>query len=389
VRGGLFGVAVNVDASTTTWDYGIQPADHIEISENTVSGCTRALYVYNTRANIRANNVHDLAPEGIGIYSSQGSVSQIKNNEVRIGAPNARAIYVLDNKGTLVEGNSLIGSSDVLTPTTAVTLYGFEDLVLRNNAIRGFYWGTNAYTGGSARVERNIFQGTAAWAMSFGTAITNTQVTIADNIVRGSYWGLRLDDDGGYGLRATVRGNAFGDNVVGVLLAASTKAGQVQLHGNAFCGNLTAGLRSESEARVDATDNWWGSNDGPRPEGSGDLVDALGIADVSPWMRLKASMQRTEDDHATITAILSGERYRLSGYSLILTTDQGTFAANSATRSTVLTDAYGQAQAVLELSQGQKANVTISTACGPVLTLGVTQAVPVVPLPFRLPPLLR
>ncbi len=388
VRGGLFGIAANVNVGAT-WDYGTLTASGVEIAENTVSGCTRALYVYNARADITSNSVTDLAAEGIGIYSSQGSVSSIRQNKVRVDSPNSRGIYVLDNKGTVIDGNSLVGSSDVLTPTTAITLYGFDDLVLRNNAIRGFYWGTNAYTGGTARVERNTFQGTAAWAMSFGTAITTTQVTITDNVVRGSYWGLRLDDDGGNGLQALVQGNAFGDNVVGVQVAASTGSGQVRLHGNAFCGNLTAGLRSESEAMINATDNWWGANDGPQPDGSGDRIDALGRVEARPWMRLRASAQRQGDGFATIRATLAGERYRLGGFGLILTSNGGSFVESSSGRVTVLTDAYGQATAQLALPEDERASVTISSACGPILTVAVSEAVPEVPLPIRLPPLLR
>lgn len=386
VHGGLFGIAVNIDEA---WNYGTVAATDIEISDNAISGCTRALYVYNARADITDNNISDLQPEGIGIYSSQGSVSRIKGNSVLVHSPNSRGICVLDNKGTLIDGNSLHGSSDVLTPTTAITLYGYEDLVLSNNAVRGFYWGADAYTGGTARVERNTFLGTAAWALSFGTAITQTKVTIVDNSIRGSYWGLRLDDDGGYGLQATVQGNNFSDNVVGTHLASTIAAGQVRLHGNAFCSNLSAGLRNESEARVLATDNWWGANDGPGPLGSGDRVEGAGGADVRPWIRLTASAGTQADGRATITAVLAGQHYRLNGFGLTFRADRGAFADSSSSSWTALTDAYGEARAALDLAAGQRARVTISSACGPILTLNLSQGTPSPPLPFRLPPALH
>ncbi len=368
VRGGVFGIAANIDAA---WNYGTLNASGIEMSGNAVSGCTRALYVYNAQAQISGNSVSQLAPEGIGIYASQGSTAHITNNLVQVDARDGRAIYILDNVGTVVDGNSLVGTTDVLTPTTAITLYGFGDLVLSNNSVQGFYWGTNAYTGGTARVVRNTFQGTAAWAMSFGSTITTSQITIADNVVRGSYWGLRLDDEGGNGLQAAVQGNAFSDNVVGVQLGASVQRGQVQLEGNAICGNVSAGLRNESETLVEATDNWWGANDGPGPAGSGDRIEGVGTVVASPWVRLRAATRVASDGQATISAVLAGERYRLSGRSLAFSTDKGTFVGGSTT-AMANTDANGEAQAVLALPSGQTARVTISSACGPALRITVS-----------------
>jgi len=379
VRGGLFGIAANIDAA---WNYGILPADGVEISGNSVSGCTRAIYVYNARAEITHNSVSQLVPEGIGIYSSQGSVSRIAANDLFVDSPNSRGIYILDNQGTLVDGNSLVGTTDVLTPTTAIALYQFDDLVLSNNRVEGFYWGADACTGGTARVERNSFHNTAAWAISFGTAITTTDVSIVDNTIRGSYWGLRLDDDGGYGLQATVRGNSFTDNVVGVQLASSVAGDQVAVHGNAFCRNLNAALRSESEAPLDASENWWGSNDGPGPMGSGDLVKGAATISVSPWMRLSATATADGEGQARIVATLASAHYRLAGRELLLTTTRGVFAESEGTTYSTVTDADGQAQATLSLRPGERASISIGSACGPILSLSVSQSAPSLPLLF-------
>lgn len=383
VRSGLFGIAVNIDPA---WNYGTLPAGSIEISHNSVSGCTRAIYVYNAQAEIHSNAVSELAPEGIGIYSSQRSVSRIIENTVHAGSPNSRAICVLDNQGTLIDGNLLVGTANVLTPTTAITLYGFEDLVVRGNRVDGFYWGTTAYTGGTARMEGNQFYNTAAWAISFGTTITTTRVTIANNLISGSYWGLRLDDDGGYGLQAAVQGNSFSNNVVGVQLASSVSGDEVAIHGNAFCGNLNAGLQSEAEAPIDATENWWGANDGPRPDGSGDRVRGLGTISVSPWMRLSASATTVSDGVTRILATLASERYRLSGASLAFTTTEGAFAETQAATYTLRTDDNGQAQVTLTLDPEQRASVSIGSSCGPILSLSVPRESPKTPLLMRLWP---
>ena len=391
VHGGYFGVAVNIGALASAvgeWEYGRLPAGDVEITDNTVSGCTRGIYVYNADATIAGNSVADLARDGIGIYSSQGSTSSIRTNTVRVESPNARAIYVLDNEGTTIDGNTLVGTTEPLTPTTALALYGYADLSISNNSVQGFHWGLNALTGGSVRIAGNTFERAMAWAISVGTSITTTEVTIENNVVRGAYCGVRLDDDGCYGMRASLRGNSFHDNVVGVLLAASLKKDQVQIRGNSFCGDVVAALRNESPVPVEASDNWWSANDGPRPGGSGELVEGLGGVLAYPWLRLQAATRTEPDGRVLITATLANERYRMPDRSVFFATDSGTFVETNAPERAALTDWRGEAQATLNPLNGGGATVIIHTNCGPGIAVRIaaprlsSERQPV-PAPFR------
>lgn len=361
VRGGLFGIAANIGPD---WAYGSLPATDIEIAGNTVSECTRAVYVYNSQADIANNNIGELQPDGIGIYSSRGSISTVRANSVDVAVPNGRGIYILDNQGTTVEGNTLVGTAEVLTPTTALALYGYADLSLTNNTIRGFYWGATAYTGGTARLARNTFDSTMAWAVSVSTAVTATEVTIEDNVFRGTYWGLKLDDDGGYGLQANVHGNSFDDNIIGVQLGSSLRQDQVQIHGNAICGNLVAGVRNESDVLVDATDNWWGANDGPGPSGSGDRLEGTGGVTTYPWLRLTAYAQPQPNGQVLVTAYLGNGPYRLRDRRVAFTTDSGSFLGGMGPQFSTSTDWQGQAQATLLPLRGLAASVVVSSDCG-------------------------
>ncbi len=360
VRGGYFGIAANIDSG---WNYGQLPATAVQISDNQVSGCTRAIYVYNAQAEITGNTIASLAPEGIGIYSSEDSVSSIRLNSVRVDAPGGRAIYILDNRGTRVEGNTLVGATQVLTPTTAFALYNYADLALSKNSVEGFYWGASAYTGGSVRIVGNTFRDTVAWAVSVGTAVTTTQVTIAENAISGSYWGIKLDDDGGYGLEANVLSNALTDNVVGVQLAASLQEGQVQIHGNAICGNLVAGLRNESTEPVDATDNWWGANNGPKPGGSGDGIQGVGGASITPWARIEAFTRVQSDGRVTITAALKSDRYRLPNQRLTFSTDRGSLELAGA-GTAILSGAWDEGKTTPPALRGEAVTVVIGDGCG-------------------------
>ena len=357
--------------ASAKWDYGLLPAMDVVIGDNTVTGCKRAIYVYNTEAEITGNAISELADDGIGIYSSQGSVAKIRANTVSVDAPNSRAVYILDNRDTAIEGNTLVGATEVLTPTTALALYSYTNLLVSDNTVRGFYWGASATTGGSARIAGNTFDGTVGWALDVGTAITTTRVIIENNVIRGSYGGLRLDDDGGYGLEANVQGNAFYDNVTGIQLGAAVQKDHVRIRGNTICGNLVAGLRNDSQVPVDAADNWWGANDGPRPAGSGDRIEGTGGVLVDPWLRLLASTRIQRDGRVTITASFGNGRYSLRDRVLTFTTDLGVFAETSSTSRTTFTDFWGEAQATLFPPPSGMANVTINSSCGQGLTLGV------------------
>ncbi|MCL6430788.1 MAG: right-handed parallel beta-helix repeat-containing protein, partial [Anaerolineae bacterium] len=374
ILGGYFGVAVNINALASAvgeWEYGLLPATGIEIRDNLVSGCTRGIYVYNTRATIAGNTVSGVLTDGIGIYSSRHSSTSIRENTVTAGTPNARAIYILDNESSTIERNTLIGTTEPLTPTTALALYGYRNVLVANNTVQGFQWGLNALTGGTARIAGNTFDRTVACALSVGTVITSTEVTIENNTIRSACWGLRLDDDGGYGLRASVQGNAFHENITGVLLGPSVKKDQVRIRGNIFCGHVAAALRSESLAPIDATDNWWGANDGPRPDGSGALVEGLGRFMVEPWLRLQASARTEQDGRVVVTAALANIRYRLPGCPLSFRTDRGTFAESGAAQYTAVADWRGEAQATLNLPYGEQATVTVTPDCGPGVALRV------------------
>ena len=381
VRGGYFGIAANIDAAR---NYGKLPAAGLQINDNTVMGCTRAVYVYNARAEIVGNAISDLGAEGIGIYSSQDSTSTIRDNRVNVDAVDACAVYILDNWATSVDGNILVGSTDILTPTTAFTLYGYQDLLLANNTVDGFYWGASACTGGSARIFGNTFRNAAAWALNLGAPVTTTLVTIEDNIISGSYWGLKLDDDAGWGLQAKVMDNTFSDNIIGVQLAASVQEGQAELHGNTFCGNLVAGLRNESEARIDASDNWWGASDGPRPYGSGDLVEDAGRVQVAPWARIAVSTRPVGDGRVVVTGALKGSRYDVPSRPLTFTVEGGVFVdpagashslrapARGETAFVVTVPALaGEAQVTVAGRRGEVMRVTVRDGCGPGVSVSV------------------
>gem|GEM_PF-1662919 len=81
------------------------------------------------------------------------------------------------------------------------------------------------------------------------------------------------------------------DSSVGVELGSGVDGAAVRVADSEFVGN-DIGLRHDGTGQVDATDNWWGSEDGPRGsaeggtltlQGSGDAVE--GDVAVDPWRK--------------------------------------------------------------------------------------------------------
>jgi hypothetical protein len=66
---------------------------------------------------------------------------------------------------------------------------------------------------------------------------------------------------------------------------------------NRIAGNATAGMTSDAAEPVDATDNWWGCNEGPGQPGC-DAITGTGTVDADPWLIFGLS--------ANPTSILTG-----------------------------------------------------------------------------------
>jgi hypothetical protein len=97
-----------------------------------------------------------------------------------------------------------------------------------------------------------------------------------------------------------IDGNTITDFGTGVLIDKFSSGHSpigVSAHSNRIAGNATAGLTSNAAEPVEATDNWWGCNEGPGQPGC-DAVNGSGTVDADPWLIFGLS--------ANPTSILTG-----------------------------------------------------------------------------------
>jgi len=108
-----------------------------------------------------------------------------------------------------------------------------------------------------------------------GSNIYNSGGTLTlsnDEVATSTNYGVR-NDSGNVAITASIIHNqGAGLYVYG---------GTASVNGSAIYSNSTYGVNNNTGSAVDATNNWWGSTWGPRPTGSGDLIN--GNVTYDPW----------------------------------------------------------------------------------------------------------
>lgn len=129
----------------------------------------------------------------------------------------------------------------------------------------------------------NEFLENAFWNHTdMGLSIESSRdVRVLENHFESNKTGLHLAND----LQVTVEENMFKQNAIGSLVQGSTK--DLHLSHNQWSGNRVAGLQNDTAESILASNNYWGSPDGPRTSadqmGQGDLI--VGSIEVEPWLK--------------------------------------------------------------------------------------------------------
>ncbi len=139
-----------------------------------------------------------------------------------------------------------------------VFVYAFPDRtrVIRGNtytgkgAVDGLDYAVEVGGGASALIENNVITNCLAEAASDGSASA----------------GILATDYYGGGTAATITGNIFENNTMGVAVGYdSTDATVVAAPGNRYVGNTSSGLSQVGSVLVEATASWWDDINGPPP----------------------------------------------------------------------------------------------------------------------------
>ncbi len=230
-------------------------------------------------------------------------------------------IMVDDAVDMVISGNTIEDVQKAGIQSSGVS----EDLTIKDNVI------TRANS-----ADANLRAGIRLYGVDEGdpyhAATLIGPVWVTNNIVTDSYIGFAIKD---------------GHSIVGKV---------VHVNGNSFTGNLEAGLRHGGTGLLDATNNWWGSANGPthtsNTGGTGDTVSDSDNVDFRPWY---TNAELTGLDEARpsvtitstfpsltnvspipITVRFNEEVYNFEATDIVITNDtKGTFAASSGSTYTI------------------------------------------------------
>ena len=256
-----------------------------------------ALYAYNQDGNARtlnvfSNTIFDYQKNGMAL-SGNGLSVDVENNTVTGAGPTSltaqngiQLSYGAVGKisGNTVSGNfwtgTYGGSNDPISDPNAdgaagILIYqpGTGTIEVSNNEVLGNQFGIASFDTKSLDLHDNTIQGIAHTGNGYPA-------------------GIVLSGSAGFNSTGTIQNNTITLNDYGVLAFNTPEVG---IHNNSITGNTIYGIWSD--ARIDATYNWWGSATGPNdnspvpdvcgvsltnPGGTGDAASTCVLYD--PWL---------------------------------------------------------------------------------------------------------
>jgi len=110
-------------------------------------------------------------------------------------------------------------------------------------------------------------------------------INISRNIIRNGNIGVRIYTEVVAGVVDSIGHNFIGFNIYGIFIDAGADPSGISAHYNAICCN-TIGVDNRAPEPFHATNNWWGSNDGPGGDGPGKGDAVTGNVIYEPWLVL-------------------------------------------------------------------------------------------------------
>ncbi|MCY2954033.1 MAG: filamentous hemagglutinin N-terminal domain-containing protein [Planctomycetota bacterium] len=222
---------------------------------------------YQLKNNIITNNVFGVDLGSNGVIQTVVSHNWLDSNN-QAGGASGDAIYNdIGAKNILIDSNTFTGHSSASMVFAGVA--GQQDQITVSN---------NTFTSDNSAVfvnttnltiNNNVFSATQGSAIYLGG--NNSTVIIHENDIKnGVSNGIKVVDGefGNYGTNSgiTVANNYIDGNNIGIYIGgggAPGLSGTMTVQNNHVAGNTTAGFQNNSTVTVDATNNWWGSANGP------------------------------------------------------------------------------------------------------------------------------
>jgi parallel beta-helix repeat protein len=132
-----------------------------------------------------------------------------------------------------------------------------------------------------------------------GVYVTGTDVLVSNNTAKNNQYGIYFYNS--YGM---IQSNDLIGNQYGVYISNSNAT----INFNRIIGNSNYGIYNVGNGIINATNNWWGSNNGPiiSSISGSDIYITGGTLTYNPWLVLKLTANPvTTNNNSTITADLT------------------------------------------------------------------------------------
>ncbi|HWB33980.1 MAG TPA: SdrD B-like domain-containing protein [Candidatus Paceibacterota bacterium] len=268
--GGTGGVDLSVNADNVTVD-----GFTFEGSLTNAAAANTGVFINAAQKNVTVKN-NVITDNSIGMYPNCSSNCLVQGNEFkannRAGAAGGAGIYSDEGvNGLTIDQNDFTGhtinSAVILASAAAGTNKNVtftNNTIESNNADNSMVYIVDL-AGGT--FSGNKITQPGATAIKFATADSN--ITVTNNILTGSAWGVKI-----------INGT---DDGLGAIVADSSN---ITINNNDVSGDTTAGIANLGgySGTLDGTCNWWGDASGPSSVGSGSGDNVTTNVTYTPWL---------------------------------------------------------------------------------------------------------
>ncbi len=266
-----------------------------------------------------------------------------------IGATNSDGIYI-NSTSSCIFGNNLTGNQFgiYLNNSLNSTLYG-------NNVTNNSYDGIHIFNSTNSTIfKNNVFKNTND---GIYVDTSNNSTIYGNTISNNSYNGIYFNNS----LNSTLYGNNILSNTLDGIYLNNSSA---NINFNRIYGNGRYGLENQGNGTVNATNNWWGSNNNP----SSNIYNNGGNVTSNPWLVLSItnSCDYSNSNGTTHNYIITADLTHNS-------TGNGTSSSGSIPDGTLINFLanLGTINSTTSTSKGKALNTLNNTSTG-ITTVSVT-----------------